>query len=104
MKQDNGNHAATPGPWDYIEMLSRAEYTKTGTPTFEAIECQHALCERDRLKAINAELVEALDTLLGETIKVLTKHFAQPRHDMIEDVPSIAKARDALAKAREQED
>lgn len=55
--------------------------------------------ERDRLKALNAELVEALEMLLDETVTVLTKHFAQPRHDMIEDVPSIAKARAVLAKA-----
>lgn len=44
------------------------------------------------------ELVEALETLLSETVTMVTKHFAQTRPGMIEDVPSITAARAVLAK------
>ena len=53
----------TPGPWDHVETLSRSTWIRTGKPTHEAIECQRALAERDRLKAINAELVRALEDI-----------------------------------------
>ena len=69
MKQDNGNHAATPEkPW-FVEGSAYADL----------------LAERDRLKAINAELVEAIEMLL-----------------VVTDAAGANKARAALDKARKE--
>ena len=98
MKQDNGNHAATPGPW-----LIRPENPETveipgnGGRVFAAYGGTEANAQ---LIATAPELLKALEILLSETVTALTKHFAQPRHDMIEDVPSVARARAAIAKAK----
>ena len=54
----------TPGPWDHVETLSRSTWIRTGKPTHEAIECQRALAERDRLKAINDKLLAALKAVV----------------------------------------
>ena len=45
--------------------------------------------EKDRLKALNAELLAALKGLMGDAIM----------DEFLEDYPVIAKAHDAIAKA-----
>lgn len=87
MKQDNGNHAATPGLW------------KQGYgPDSWLLE---ATAEIDRLKAINAELVEALEEYLDRT-EVFVKASVSGGFDE-ETIPGlIKKARATLAKARKE--
>ena len=73
MKQDNGNHAATPGPLE-VEHLAAG-----------------IAAQFDRLEAINAELVTALRAVV-----------ATGGLDGANLTNSLAQARFALAKAREE--
>ena len=58
------------------------------TPKLMA-DAPETAAERDRLKALNAELLEALVGLMADEIM----------DDFLEDYPVIAKAHDAIAKA-----
>ena len=80
MTDENGNHAATPHL-----IATSAE----------------AIAERDRLKALNAELVEALETGLGAAKKLDKAHDIVTQTGAEQAVHNWAnQARAALAKAR----
>ena len=91
----------TPGPWDYVETLSRATWIKTGEPTYQAIECQRALAERDRLKAINASLVDALISMLNVEGAAMAGRNAAQAWKGLDVKWHFNKARAVLAKANE---
>ena len=111
MTNDNGNHATTPGPWtieyDNHGNGSFSEWWNVG-PGGDGIakvwnEADARLIaaapetaqERDRLKAINAELVEALE----RTVCALEEVAEDGGTIIYNETMDIARA--ALAKARE---
>ena len=100
----------TPGPWHYEPGDHEDTFVIYG-PNSEVWRVAETYAYQTEPKASEAnarlitaapDLLAALENLLSETVSVLTTNFANPRHDMIEDVPSIKAARVAIAKARNQ--
>ena len=84
MTDDNGNHAATPGP--HLSVSENAAL--------------RAFAERARLKALNAELVEALE-LAASTLQGVVSSYRDAPPQFNEP---LRRVRAVLIKAREQED
>ena len=69
----------------------------------EIIDAERAAwaAERDRLKAINADLLVVLKRLVDEAEEALLMKFGDgPPDDRLEDQPAFLEARAAIAKAK----
>ena len=111
MKQDDGNHAATPGPWEIsLENSGNGGFSEwwdiTGNPgnvgkiwkRADALLILEAANERDRLKALNVELVAAC--------KHVIRWLGEPSLEASENShpafrKALTKCRAAVAKSKE---
>ena len=122
MKQDNGNHAHTPGPWTIVSVNDPARFNlqfaiaqKRSAGLRIAEICRYddagladaALIsaapetaqERDRLKAINAELVKALEA----AVRPFDEPARNPSGNPVGEPSWCAQARAALAKTHDSQ-
>ena len=100
MKQDNGNHAATPGPWDVFVIASAAGQSfrifKDGAP---AVDIAHIPMEwagngaNARLIAAAPELLEALELFLRQAWSKENGLFNIPGSVLKTAQAAIAKAK-----------
>ena len=105
-KQDNGNHAATPGPWKlrppvecdnpHIEFWVDAG---EGVPIAD-IKVNANTEANARLIAAAPELLEALEVITTLVEDIIIHGEVGPYSG---DKPRITKARAALAKARKED-
>ncbi len=105
MKQDNGNHASRPWLW-FVEGWRCWRMSWNQSPETANTELVKVVwsfladmtTERDRLKAINAELVEALEAVTERFEGALDSTIHATRGDR----QDIRQARAALVKARKE--
>ena len=103
-KQDNGNHAATPGPWHRAPLGSfriygPANMGRQSGPIAEAlgVSSPHIQRANARLIAATPSLLSALTALLDDVEEYGLKH---PEADSRFEPESAEEARAAIAKAK----